>query len=148
MRQISSDPVMDWTENSRAHSVSLRLSMVSHAPMYRAARIVILEENEEYTGIDLARALRRVNDHAFIFFVTNFIEYAPAGYEVQAFRYILKRDMGEVLERYIMQLLRQPIKTAVGIVIVALAFAILVSRFVCREIRISSNLCKKADTYY
>ena len=71
--------------------------------MYRAARIVILEEDEAYTGIDLARALRRVNDRAFIFFVTNFIEYAPAGYEVQAFRYILKRDMGEVLERYIMQ---------------------------------------------
>ena len=60
-------------------------------------------EDEEYTGLDIARALRRVNDHALIFFITNFIEYAPAGYEVQAFRYILKRDMGEVLERYVMQ---------------------------------------------
>lgn len=28
-----------------------------------------------------------------IIFVTNFIEYAPEGYEVQAFRYILKRDL-------------------------------------------------------
>ena len=35
--------------------------------------------------------------------MTNYIDYAPAGYEVQAFRYILKRDMGEVLERYILQ---------------------------------------------
>ena len=60
-------------------------------------------EDEEYTGIDLARSLRQVNERALVFFVTNFIEYAPAGYEVQAFRYILKRDMGEVLERYIMQ---------------------------------------------
>ena len=60
-------------------------------------------EDEEYTGLDIACMLRRVNDHALIFFVTNFIEYAPAGYEVQAFRYILKRDMGEVLERYVMQ---------------------------------------------
>lgn len=60
-------------------------------------------EAEEYTGIDLARRLRQVNERALVFFVTNFIEYAPAGYEVQAFRYILKRDMGEVLERYIMQ---------------------------------------------
>ena len=64
-------------------------------------------ENEEQNGIDIARALRQVNDHALVFFVTNFIEYAPAGYEVQAFRYILKRDMGEVLERYLMQAMEQ-----------------------------------------
>lgn len=31
------------------------------------------------------------------------ISRAAAGYEVQAFRYILKRDLGEVLERYVMQ---------------------------------------------
>ena len=60
-------------------------------------------ENEDRNGIDIARSLRQLNSHALIFFVTNYIDYAPAGYEVQAFRYILKRDMGEVLERYILQ---------------------------------------------
>ena len=60
-------------------------------------------ENEDCNGIDIARMLRQVNSRALIFFVTNYIDYAPAGYEVQAFRYILKRDMGEVLERYILQ---------------------------------------------
>ena len=60
-------------------------------------------EREDRNGIDIARTLRQVNSHALIFFVTNYIDYAPAGYEVQAFRYILKRDMGEVLERYILQ---------------------------------------------
>ena len=60
-------------------------------------------ESEDCNGIDIARTLRQVNSHALIFFVTNYIDYAPAGYEVQAFRYILKRDMGEVLERYILQ---------------------------------------------
>lgn len=60
-------------------------------------------ESEDCNGIDIARMLRQVNSHALIFFVTNYIDYAPAGYEVQAFRYILKRDMGEVLERYILQ---------------------------------------------
>ena len=60
-------------------------------------------ESEDQNGIDIARMLRQVNGHALIFFVTNYIDYAPAGYEVQAFRYILKRDMGEVLERYILQ---------------------------------------------
>lgn len=60
-------------------------------------------EKENQNGIDIARALRGVNSHALIFFVTNYVDYAPAGYEVQAFRYILKRDMKDVLERYILQ---------------------------------------------
>lgn len=60
-------------------------------------------EDEACNGMELARELRQVNSRALIFFVTNFIDYAPAGYEVQAFRYILKRDLDDVLERYIMQ---------------------------------------------
>lgn len=60
-------------------------------------------ESEDRNGIDIARALRQVNAHALLFFVTNYVDYAPTGYEVQAFRYILKRDMSEVLERYILQ---------------------------------------------
>lgn len=60
-------------------------------------------EHEDQNGIDIARLLRQVNRNAQLFFVTNYIDYAPAGYEVQAFRYILKRDMGEVLDRYILQ---------------------------------------------
>ncbi|MGN0591629.1 MAG: LytR/AlgR family response regulator transcription factor [Christensenellales bacterium] len=64
-------------------------------------------EDEACNGIDIARKLREVNCKALIFFVTNFIDYAPVGYEVQAFRYILKRDMGDVLERYFMQAMEQ-----------------------------------------
>lgn len=60
-------------------------------------------EREDQNGIDLARRLRQVNSQARLFFVTNYVDYAPTGYEVQAFRYILKRDMCQVLERYILQ---------------------------------------------
>ena len=60
-------------------------------------------ESEDRNGIDIARTLRQMNAHALLFFVTNYVDYAPTGYEVQAFRYILKRDMSEVLERYILQ---------------------------------------------
>lgn len=63
-------------------------------------------EGEE-TGIQLARRLRERNKSAILFFVTHFIEYAPEGYEVQAFRYILKRDIGQILERYILQAMEQ-----------------------------------------
>lgn len=44
-------------------------------------------------GMDIARRLRSVRSDTVIIFVTNFIEYAPEGYEVQAFRYVLKRDV-------------------------------------------------------
>ncbi len=56
-------------------------------------------------GMDLARSLRRVNSRAVLIFITNFIEYAPEGYEVQAFRYILKRDLDQVLSRHLMEAL-------------------------------------------
>lgn len=46
-------------------------------------------------GIDLARQLHEANPNAIIVFVTNYIEYAPAGYEVKAFRYMLKSSMDE-----------------------------------------------------
>lgn len=64
-------------------------------------------EDEDANGIDIARRLRLFNSRALVFFVTNFIDYAPAGYEVQAFRYILKRDVSVVLERYILQAMEQ-----------------------------------------
>jgi DNA-binding LytR/AlgR family response regulator len=60
-------------------------------------------ESREQNGIDIARKLRQVNKRAVILFITNFIEYAPEGYEVQAFRYILKRDLDTVLGRYLME---------------------------------------------
>ena len=62
-------------------------------------------EGESQNGMDIARALRQVNRHVRILFVTNYIDYAPEGFEVQAFRYLLKRDTDQVLERYVLQAL-------------------------------------------
>lgn len=45
--------------------------------------------DQNYNGLDIAKRLRQFRKDAIIIFVTNFIEYAPEGYEVQAFRYIL-----------------------------------------------------------
>ena len=50
-------------------------------------------DKAEYNGMDIARKLRSLHSDTIIIFITNFIEYAPAGYEVRAFRYILKRDL-------------------------------------------------------
>lgn len=60
-----------------------------------------------YTGMDIARRLRQFRKDAVIIFVTNFIEYAPEGYEVQAFRYILKRNLQSELKLYLQQAIDQ-----------------------------------------
>ena len=62
---------------------------------------------KNYTGIDIARHLRTKQKNAVIIFVTNFPEYAPEGYEVHAFRYLLKSAVGAKLPVYLAQALEQ-----------------------------------------
>lgn len=62
---------------------------------------------KRYNGIDIARKLRSVRADAVIIFVTNYIEYAPEGYEVNAFRYVLKGDIREKLPLYLPDALAQ-----------------------------------------
>ena len=62
---------------------------------------------KSYTGIDIARTLREKRRDTVILFVTNFPEYAPEGYEVQAFRYLLKSAVPVKLESYLLQALEQ-----------------------------------------
>ena len=54
----------------------------------------------ETNGIELARKLRAENENIVIVFITNFIQYAPEGFEVQAFRYLLKSDLPAKLYSY------------------------------------------------
>lgn len=56
---------------------------------------------QDHNGIQIAQRLRKVNRDAVIIFVTNYVEYAPEGYEVQAFRYLLKSDLSKKLEHYL-----------------------------------------------
>lgn len=56
---------------------------------------------KRYNGIDIARKLRSFREDAVIIFITNYIEYAPEGYEVNAFRYVLKSDIREKLPLYL-----------------------------------------------
>lgn len=41
-------------------------------------------------GVELARKIRSYDQHAILIFLTSCLEYAPEGYEVNAFRYLLK----------------------------------------------------------
>ncbi len=54
----------------------------------------------EMSGISLARKLHDFQANTIIIFVTNFIQYAPEGYEVGAFRYLMKNQISEKLTFY------------------------------------------------
>lgn len=62
---------------------------------------------KQYNGIDIARRLRAARQDAVILFVTNYVEYAPEGYEVQAFRYLLKSEVKTKLAQYLRLALEQ-----------------------------------------
>ena len=61
--------------------------------------------SKSYNGIDIARRIRTYNQDAVIVFITNYLEYAPEGYEVQAFRYILKNELSKKIEESIHQII-------------------------------------------
>lgn len=52
------------------------------------------------SGIEIARRIRQHREDTVIIFVTNFVEYAPEGYELKAFRYLLKSDIDIKLKVY------------------------------------------------
>ena len=54
----------------------------------------------EVNGIDLARKMRRTRPDIVLLFVTNFLEFAPEGYEVNAFRYLAKAKLAHRLPQY------------------------------------------------
>lgn len=54
-------------------------------------------ENGTDDGIRAARKLRSLGDNSLIVYVTGFIDYVQTGYEVRAFRYLLKSQIAEKL---------------------------------------------------
>ena len=74
--------------------------------MLKSCDIAILDidfAGQRNNGLDIARRLRQLRTDSILIFVTNYVEYAPEGYEVQAFRYDLKRDMASKLPDYLSQ---------------------------------------------
>ncbi len=53
---------------------------------------------DKLDGIQLARRLRKRNPDFILVFVSSYIEYAHLGYEVKAFRYILKEDVDNLFD--------------------------------------------------
>lgn len=74
--------------------------------MLKSCDIAILDidfAGQKNNGLDIARRLRQLRTDSILIFVTNYVEYAPEGYEVQACRYVLKRDMASKLPHCLSQ---------------------------------------------
>lgn len=94
MRSIVESVLLKSGKKARIHTFT-DASLVSDQ-LLSGCDIALLDidfEEAGYNGMDVARRLRTFSRDTIIIFVTNFIEYAPEGYEVQAFRYVLKRDI-------------------------------------------------------
>ena len=85
------------TEETQVSSRFYGFSQPSQIDLSLPYDIALLGETN---GIELARKLRAENENIVIIFITNFIQYAPEGFEVQAFRYLLKADLSAKLDSY------------------------------------------------
>ena len=54
----------------------------------------------ERSGMDIARRVRALHLDTIIIFVTNYPQFSLEGYEVRAFRYLLKQEMEQKLPVY------------------------------------------------
>ncbi|WP_288028308.1 response regulator transcription factor [Holdemanella sp.] len=93
-----------FSKNGYSSSIDCLTNMSNIAKidfsLYDIALIDI--ELGDICGIDIARQIRSVRKDTVIIFVTNFLEYAPEGYEVQAYRYLIKSKIPEKLSAYLL----------------------------------------------
>lgn len=84
----------DWTLECKVFASSIALLNADLS----GVQVVFLDiDMPEINGLDAAKALRGKYPELIIVFVTSYIEYAPAGYRVAAFRYLLKQRLDEEL---------------------------------------------------
>lgn len=64
----------------------------------RAVPAALLDVDLETTnGIALGRQLKQANPDVVLVYISAYLEFAPEGYTVHAFRYLLKRDIERTL---------------------------------------------------
>lgn len=71
---------------------------------------------EPLNGIDLAKEIRRLDCKVVIVFLTVALEYAPAGYEVDAFRYLLK-PVAEETVFLVLREVKKKLETSCGAIL-------------------------------
>lgn len=76
------------------------MNALDEAALFHSDLLFLDIDLGEHNGLSLARKLRVSNMKTVLIFVTNFKEYAPEGYEVDAFRYLAKSELDNKLSKY------------------------------------------------
>ena len=67
-------------------------------PVLEQFQLALLDVDLETTnGIALGRQLKQANPDVVLVYISAYLEFAPEGYTVHAFRYLLKRDIERTL---------------------------------------------------
>ena len=72
---------------------------LEESPDYRPVLYLLDIEMPEMNGVETARAIREVDSHAHLIFITSYMNYAPETMEYKAFRYIAKEELEKKLPR-------------------------------------------------
>ena len=67
----------------------------------RQCQLMFLDiDMEERSGMEIARCVRKLGLDTILIFVTHYVQFSPEGYEVSAFRYLLKQELQQKLPGY------------------------------------------------
>lgn len=61
----------------------------------------------QYSGLSIARRVRELQLTSLLIFVTHYVEFSLEGYEVNAFRYLLKENLSDKLPLYFKEAMMQ-----------------------------------------
>ena len=90
----------DWEYRCRQADTQTLLAMD-----FSAVDVLFLDiEMPDVNGLEAAKQIRQRYDDLLLVFVTGFIDYAPSGYKVHAFRYLLKSRLNEELPECLMDI--------------------------------------------
>ena len=89
-------------ENHEAFDITIYSDGDQIVNKYKSQFDIILMDVEMkfMDGMSAAEEIRKMDSEVVIIFITNFIQHAPEGFEVQAFRYLLKADLSAKLDSY------------------------------------------------
>ena len=103
-QQIVDSIIEELKKKSEETHVALRFygfSQPSQIDLSLPYDIALLDiDMAKQMELSLPESYEQKNENIVIIFITNFIQYAPEGFEVQAFRYLLKADFSAKLDSY------------------------------------------------
>ena len=108
-------------ENFQVECFSTFSQLQSELPQELFTVYILDIELPDGNGLELAKEIRKIQERAYIVFLTAYEKYALSGYEVRAFHYIIKENM-EKKEKQIKSVVTRLV-VCVSILVMLLLFA-------------------------